>query len=136
MPNLQPSPDNITKLEENEIFVFGSNFGGRHGKGAALTALRKFGAVYGQSHGLMGRSYGIPTMSRNFKPLSISEIKEQVNIFIEVALFEYPNLKFLVTQIGCGLGGKKPKDIAPMFRDTPDNVYLPKSFLNILWKSQ
>ena len=37
----------ITQLEPNQIFVFGSNTQGRHGKGAALTAKNKFGAVYG-----------------------------------------------------------------------------------------
>lgn len=33
------TPENITKLESNQIFVFGSNQSGRHGKGAAKTAL-------------------------------------------------------------------------------------------------
>lgn len=36
----------ITHLKENEIFVFGSNYAGIHGKGAAKTAL-KFGAIRG-----------------------------------------------------------------------------------------
>lgn len=34
----------IDKLESNQIFVFGSNEAGTHGKGAALQAL-KFGAI-------------------------------------------------------------------------------------------
>lgn len=37
--NNRITPEQITKLAENEIFVFGSNLSGRHGKGAAKTAL-------------------------------------------------------------------------------------------------
>ena len=54
-------PNHIKELKENEIFVFGSNRQGRHGKGAALTARNKFGAIYGQSEGLQGQSYAIIT---------------------------------------------------------------------------
>ena len=46
------TPENITKLEADEIFVFGSNEAGRHGKGAAKFAMQKFGAVYGVAEGL------------------------------------------------------------------------------------
>lgn len=38
----------ITKLEKNEIFVFGSNLAGMHGGGAAAAAMKRFGAVWGQ----------------------------------------------------------------------------------------
>lgn len=51
----------VTELTDNQIFVFGSNTQGRHGKGAALTAKEKFGAVYGQASGLQGKSYAIVT---------------------------------------------------------------------------
>ena len=39
-----------------EIFVFGSNLAGRHGKGAALFAKKQHGAIQGQGEGLQGRS--------------------------------------------------------------------------------
>ena len=42
---MKSTPDNITQLGPNEIFVFGSNLSGRHGKGAARTAFKLFGAV-------------------------------------------------------------------------------------------
>lgn len=51
----------IQHLEPNQIFVFGSNPEGRHGMGAARTAMQKFGAKYGQGRGLMGQSYGLIT---------------------------------------------------------------------------
>ena len=77
--------DNITKLLDNEVFVFGSNLVGKHGKGAAKTAL-KFGAKWGQGAGLQGMSYGIPTKGTSMKQtLPIDEIKVFVDEFIQFA---------------------------------------------------
>ena len=119
----------ITMLEKNEIFVFGSNYAGRHGKGAALTALRKFGAKNGQGTGLMGQSYGIATKDRNLNVLPLMSIKTQIAKFLLFAL-EHPELRFLVTPIGCGLAGYRPKDIAPLFYscNIPSNVIMPGEF--------
>ena len=46
------------------IFVFGSNLRGIHGKGAALHAKQKHGAVQGVGEGLRGNSYALPTKKR------------------------------------------------------------------------
>jgi hypothetical protein len=127
------SPDNIEKLEDNEVFVFGSNEGGRHGKGAAKTALT-WGAKWGQASGIQGKTYGIPTKDRSIQRiLSVDEIKIYVEEFIQFAKTN-PNLIFLVTEIGCGLSKYKPKDIAPLFKKAidVDNIYLPKRFWNKL----
>lgn len=121
------TPDNITELKENEIFCFGANLAGRHGKGAALTARKKFGAVYGVGEGLTGRCYAIPTKGHNLSRMSLVEIKKHVDIFLKFAK-DNPNKTFLVTQIGCGLAGHEPKDIAPMFRERTENVIIPKEF--------
>ena len=43
------------------IFVFGSNLAGRHGKGAALHAKLHYGAIVGRGVGRQGNSYAIPT---------------------------------------------------------------------------
>lgn len=123
------TPDNISKLKEGEIFVFGSNQSGRHGKGAAKTALG-WGAVYGQAEGLQGRTYGIPTKDSSIRrTLSVSEIEPYVKRFIEYAT-DHPELTFLVTEIGCGLAGLKPKEIAPLFSEaiTIENIHLPRRF--------
>lgn len=73
------TPENITKLDSNQIFVFGSNQSGRHGKGAAKTALG-WGAVYGQAEGLQGKTYGIPTKDKSIRrTLTIDEIKPYVD---------------------------------------------------------
>jgi hypothetical protein len=62
MYNRRYTPEYITELKINEIFVFGSNLDGMHGGGAARVASKHFGAVWGQGTGLQGQSYAIPTM--------------------------------------------------------------------------
>lgn len=130
---MRTTPDNITKLEEDQVFVFGSNESGRHGKGAARTAM-KWGAKYGQAEGLQGKTYGIPTKDKSIRrTLRVEEIKPYVDNFIEYAK-EHPELDFFVTEIGCGLAGHKPKDIAPLFKDAMgvENIRLPERFWNQL----
>ena len=127
---LKMTPENITALNENEVFVFGSNYAGRHGKGAALTALRKFGARSGQGMGLMGQSYGIATKGWRMDVLPLPKIGVQVERFLRFAR-AHPELKFLVTEIGCGLAGYHPRHIAPLFgSNIPENVSLPATFLH------
>lgn len=123
------TPENIKRLEDNQVFVFGSNLSGRHGKGAAKTALG-WGAKWGQAKGLQGKTYGIPTKDATIrKTLSVNEISIFVNEFILFAT-QNPQLTFLVTEIGCGLAGLKPKEIAPLFKDVVniENIYLPDKF--------
>ena len=122
------APDKITELTDNEIFVFGSNLQGSHGGGAAAIAAKQFGAIWGQGVGLQGQSYGIPTMHGG-----IEEIKPYVDEFIEFAK-QNPNLKFLVTRIGCGIAGFTEEEIAPLFAEgvNVENVYLPDTFLDII----
>lgn len=114
----------ITELQPGEIFVFGSNLAGEHGGGAALLAWRKWGAIWGQGAGLQGQTYGIPTMHGG-----PDAIKPYVDEFIYFAK-EHSEVTFLVTEIGCGIAGFKPSEIAPLFRDSVDipNIYLPQRF--------
>ena len=126
---MRVTPESISKLEPGYIFVFGSNLSGRHGKGAAKTALG-WGAKWGQADGLQGRTYGIPTKDASIRrTLTIEEIKTFVDDFIEFAKSRQ-DLIFLVTEVGCGLAGYKPKDIAPLFENAINvkNVYLPEKF--------
>lgn len=119
----------ITELKKGEVFVFGSNISGRHGKGAAKTA-KKWGAIYGQGEGLQGRTYGIPTMNANISnKLTVRKIEYYVDRFIKFAR-DHKGLTFLVTEIGCGLAGHDYKSIAPLFKDcvSVTNIKLPKKF--------
>lgn len=125
----------IKKLEPGQIFVFGSNQGGKHSKGAAKKALT-WGAIYGQAAGLQGRTYGIPTKDKSVRRvLSISQIKPYVDDFIIFAKAN-PQFTFLVTEVGCGLSKMKPKQIAPLFQDAIDvkNIHLPARFWHKLKK--
>ena len=115
----------IDSLAPGEIFVFGSNASGAHGGGAARFAYDRFGAVWGQSEGLQGQSYGIDTMS------GLAVFEEQAARFLEFAR-QHPELRFLVTEVGCGIAGYTPDQVAGFFRGAPDNVVLPESFAEIL----
>lgn len=113
------------------VFVFGSNTAGRHGKGAALYAKQNHGAIYGQGEGLQGASYAIPTKDSRLHALSIEQIAEAVERFKAFAA-GHPEMLFEVTPIGCGLAGYTPADIAPLFANCPDNCVLPGAFAAIL----
>lgn len=110
-----------------QIFVFGSNLAGRHGKGAALEARLRYGAIYGQGLGRQGNSFGIPTKDGNLKVLPLSAIQFYVNRFIEYAKYN-KNLAFLITRVGCGLAGYQDSEIAPMFKNCPSNCTLPQEW--------
>ncbi len=118
------TPQHISVLEKNQIFVFGSNLAGMHGGGAARTAVEKFGAVWGQGVGLQGNSYAIPTMQGG-----VETIKPYVDEFIAFAK-EHKELQFLVTRIGCGIAGFSVEEIAPLFKEAQsvENIWLPEGF--------
>lgn len=109
------------------IFVFGSNLAGRHGKGAALHARYFYGAYYGRGSGAQGQSYAIPTKDFNLRTLPLESIETYVNGFLLYAR-AHPELRFNVTRIGCGLAGYTDTDIAPLFKDAPENCDLPEGW--------
>lgn len=118
------TPNYITRLEPNEIFVFGSNLAGFHGGGAARIAYEQFGAEWGVGAGRTGQCYAIPTMQGG-----VETIRPCVDEFIEYAK-QHPEWIFLVTRIGCGIAGFTDEQIAPLFaaaRDLP-NVALPEGW--------
>ena len=125
----------VNDLQENEVFVFGSNTSGRHGKGAAKTAL-KWGARWGKGVGMYGRTYAIPTVNASITgKLSLKKIQKYVDQFIIFAE-ENPQYIFLVTAVGCGLAGWTESDIAPLFTEaaTIENISLPREFWKVLNK--
>lgn len=115
--------DRISRLVENEIFVFGSNIQGAHGGGAAWFAHKTFGAEWGVGEGITGRTYALPTMEGE------ASLKKAVNNFIACAK-QHPELTFLVTAVGCGIAGYSPDEVAPLFKEATslENVYLPQVF--------
>ena len=130
MYNREYTPERITVLKPNEIFVFGSNLAGAHGGGAARLAYNRLGAIWGQGVGLQGQSYAIPTMQGG-----VETIKPYVDEFVAFAKI-HPEMKFLVTRIGCGIAAFTPDEIAPLFKDAiyVENVILPEDFVGVLSK--
>lgn len=125
--NHRVTPQRIDRLAPGEIFVFGSNREGRHNGGAARAALKKFGARYGMGMGLHGQSYAIPTTGHT------SLMIQAISDFVDFAR-RNPQLRFLVTAIGCGNAGYSPEEIAPMFREAINvaNIALPIEFWQVL----
>ena len=123
------SPKWIDSLSANEVFVFGSNLAGVHGAGAARKAM-EWGAVWGQGVGLQGQTYAIPTMQGG-----VDTIKPYVDEFLAFAK-SHPELKFLVTEIGCGIAGFTVEEIAPLFKaalgEEYGNVFLPERFYGVI----
>jgi hypothetical protein len=132
--NNRITPEWVTTLKDNEIFVFGCRNSGRYFDGALNFALNHFGAVMGQCEGRQGQSYAIPTIGGT---IGLNEIRKSVETFTKYAI-EHPELHFLVTPVGCGGGCCKVWEIAPMFRKASKlpNVSLPISFWTELDKGR
>jgi hypothetical protein len=124
------TPDFVTEIKPNEIFVFGSNIRGMHGGGAARIANKKFGAEWGVGEGLTGQCYALPTMEGG-----VDYIAEKVRRFLECAK-THPEMKFYVTKIACGIAGFTVAEIGPLFSDAImlENVILPKEFVEVIEK--
>ena len=144
----------INKLKDNEIFVFGSNPEGRHGKGTAKLAFNKFSAIYGQGHGIQGKSYGLVTKNltinyydkeRNiiYNKIGKKSISEDQIITNIKFLYKYArknkNLNFLIaySSVGNNLNGYTSIEMAEMFykaKPIPMNIIFEENFLKLIYK--
>ncbi len=135
------TPEPINKQEDighGGVFVFGSNESGIHGAGAAALAHQEFGARFGQGFGMSAYCFGIPTKDWAVETLPLETVKFYVDRFLEYTqTYAAYKWTFYVTQIGCGLAGFKPEQIAPLFKKAIDykNVYLPENFIKIINES-
>lgn len=141
--------EQITKLEPNYIFVFGSNPEGRHGAGAAKAAL-KFGAKYGVGRGLQGQTYALVTKNlregfvekmsdgttktytkAGYRSISKENLIDNIKEFYDCAE-QNKHLKFFVAYKADSknLNGYSSKEMFEMLTTCkiPDNVYLHSSF--------
>lgn len=130
------TPDNITELKPNEIFVFGSNLAGSHAGGAAKQAYEQFGAEWGIGEGLTGQCYAFPTLDEEMQPLSGDDlIKARHKLYSTCRAL--PEKTFFLTKVGCGLAGFSEHymkgTFAPFIVDTlrtrrPANLIFPKGW--------
>lgn len=107
----------------DDVFVFGSNLAGVHGKGAALVAVTQWGAKRGVGEGPTGRAYALPTKRTAYARMELGEVEGAVQRFVAHALSS-PSKRFLLTKVGCGLAGFSEDRIAPLFALAPSNVVL------------
>lgn len=134
----RPTPEIISCIGPQEIIVFGSNTEGRHGAGLARQAL-EWGAEYGNSSGRQGSTYAIVTKdlrvpkSQQSRSIPLKQIEEQIETLCKYAK-AHSEQHFLVTKIGCGLGGYSEAEIGKLWvgKDRPGNVRLPQEFLDII----
>ena len=129
MSNKVFTPENISKLKQNEVFVFGSNKAGNHVGGAARVAVEKFGAIMGHGEGLQGQSYAIPTLDEQMDKVSTEELTRSVRRFADYTRHNTDKV-FYVTKIGCGIAGFSVEEIVEVFKSVSfgDNVVLPQEF--------
>ena len=113
----------ITELKPNQIFVFGSNLGGKHGGGAARQALESFGAYYSKGVGRQRQSYAIPTLDSNLERLPLEIISLYLWDFDDYAQ-THPELEFLLTKIGTGIAGFTPQEMESIMPNFPSNVII------------
>jgi len=132
------TPEFVESLKDGQVFVFGSNLIGYHSGGASLVAMQRFGAVWGQAEGPQGQCYAIPVDIRGEAVENVSAyMKRHIDKFLAYAK-AHKELFFLVIKVGCGNAGFDEEFVAPFFKEamTMDNVSLPKSFVEILKRSE
>ena len=127
-----------TKLKSNQIFVFGSNTQGRHGKGSALVAKLYFGAIYGKAYGLQGQSYAIVTKDltkKSHPSVSVLSIIEQIKKLYEFAE-KNTELDFIIAYSGIkvNLNGFSNQEMADMFSEIkiPKNIVFEYEFSKLI----
>jgi len=116
----------ITKLKDNQVFVFGSNLSGNHLGGAAKQAYEDFGAICGKGLGIQGvgddfKSYAFPTLGINMEKLPLKDIKENFKDLIQMAEW-CPDKEFLLTPVGQGIAGFSKKEIESVMPKLPKNI--------------
>lgn len=123
------TPENITELKPDEVFVFGSNMNGNHAGGAARTAVEKFGAIMGQAEGPQGQSYAIPTLDCNMAKVAEEQLQASLEKFAKYAA-DNGDKKFYLTKIGCGIAGFSEEEMVTIINriDLPGNVVIPEAF--------
>lgn len=161
MINIKSYEFPITKLEPNEVFVFGSNLSGFHGAGSAgYATFGVFGNVWrsydygnipngtkglwnvkgiaeGYQEGTIGKSYAIPTVTRPGAKRSVPlfTIKKSIDKFYNFAI-ENPNLNFKIAFGGSQYNGYTLEELGRIWyrEDDISNVYFLKSFIPFLIK--
>lgn len=127
-------------LNNNEIFVFGSNLAGVHGSGSASYARMFFGARLGIGEGITGQSYALPSKITPSHYMSWVQFEKHIQIFLKTAQ-ERPDLLFWLSKVGTGSAKFKEEAVAAAFAggslDHPTllkNIYYPGTWLRNFYR--
>ena len=129
--------ESITSLKGNQIFVFGANAQGVHGKGSALQA-RKFGTLNGEAVNSLsgnGKTWGIVTKESPYGSKVSREnlIANTKKLLKYASMPENANKEFLFTAIGTGLAGFTAEDVLEAIGDVNkySNIKFPAQWKTI-----
>lgn len=111
----------IQKLNNNQIFVFGSNLAGNHSGGAAAYAVDNFGATIGKGEGLQGQSYALPTLDHDMRKLTTGDLLYGIAKLYQCAE-RHPEKEFLLTEVGTGIAGYDYEYMKSLFLQLPKNI--------------
>src|SRR4051812_43936713 len=117
----------ITELEDNQVFVFGSNLKGEHHGGAARQAFDEFGATWEVGEGLSGQTYAFPSLDENMQKFGDGELHCILHAFYR-CVRAHPELTFLLTPVGTGIAGYPESIMKKLFKDAPRNVRKPEGW--------
>ncbi len=118
------TPNNISELELNQVFVFGSNSAGHHYGGAAKLAHEKFGAEWGVGEGKTGNCYAFPTLTENMQQRPIRALEFSA-YRLKLEASHNPDKTYLLTRVGTGIAGFEESEMAKLFADSPENITKP-----------
>lgn len=132
---MRVTPEKLTDIGREDNILIGTNEAGIHGAGIARYAYDHWGASLGQGFGPMGNCFGLPTKDWEIQSLPLDVINNYVERYIDwTQLLRNYKWKNYVTQVGCGLAGFTPEEIAPMFAKCIkyNNIWLPQSFIDVI----
>lgn len=118
----------VRAIDDNEIFVFGSNLAGNHAGGAARLAHEHFGAEMGVGEGVTGQSYAFPTLTEDFQKVSSTQL-HMARLKLYQTANTMPNHKFILTKVGCGIAGFDELKMQKMFSNAPSNIMKPEDWV-------
>ena len=128
------NPSHIHVASDPRNFVFGSNELGIHGAGAALYAHKELAVPQGMGEGITMRAYALPTCSRPGIPLPLDTVRFYVERFLRVAR-GFQEIRFFVSEVGCGHAGYSASDIAPLFAGVTANCDMPPGWRRLAGES-
>jgi len=114
-----------------DIWVFESNLGGHHLKGATAIALECHGAEEDKYSGAAGTSYALPTRGDDGQLLGWDTMKSHVRVLFDYAR-KHPQLRFRILASSQKKSTEEHRRFADLLRNAPANCELPGRLLEIL----